>query len=70
MDTKMVMDLREGDVFAMKSGNDISYLAAKVLSVRSKCLDDVEINYEFEMFGTIYPRRDLLTKKSYVMMIE
>ena len=57
-------------MFALKSGNDISYLGAKVTSVRSKGVDEIEVMYEFEMFGTTYPRRDLLSKKSYVLMIE
>lgn len=65
---KMAKDLKKGDVFAMKS-TDISFHGAKVTSVRSKGVDEIEIHYEFEMYGTTYPRRDLLSKKSYVLII-
>ena len=66
---KMAKDLKKGDSFAMKS-TDISFHGAKVLSVKSKGVDEVEIQYEFTMYGTTYPRRDLLSKSSYVLMIE
>ena len=71
MDAKfrMAKDLRKGDVFAMKN-SDISFHGAKVIFVKSKGVDEIEINYEFTMFGTTYPRRDLLSKNSYVLMIE
>lgn len=65
---KKAGDLKKNDVFAMKS-TDISFLGAKVVSVKSKGVDEVEINYEFTIYGTTYPRRDLLSKNSYVMMI-
>ena len=65
---KMAKDLKKSDLFAMKS-TDISFHGATVLSVKSKGVDEVEIHYEFTMYGTTYSRRDLLSKNSYVMMI-
>jgi len=65
---KKAKDLRKGDLFAMRC-NDISFHQAKVLSVKVKGADEIEIHYEFEMFGTTYPRRDLLTKNSLLLMI-
>lgn len=62
-------EIRKGDVFAMRC-NDISFHEAKVTSVKVKGADEVEINYEFTMFGTTYPRRDLLTKNSLLLMIK
>lgn len=66
---KKAKDLKKGDLFAMK-GNDISFHEAKVTSVKVKGADEVEINYEFTMFGTTYPRRDLLTKGNLILVIE
>ena len=65
---KKAKDLKAGDLFGMKS-TDISFLGAKVLSVKSKGVDEVEIHYEFTMYGTTYPRRDLLSKSSLVLII-
>ena len=69
MNAKMAKELKAEDVFLMKS-TDISFHAAKVTSVRSKGVDEVEINYEFTIYGTTYPRRDLLSKGSLVLMID
>ena len=66
---KRAADLRAGDVFAMRN-TDISFHRAKVISLTSKDEFEVEINYEFTTFGKTYPRRDLLPKNSYVLMIE
>lgn len=71
MDAKLkkAKDLKNGDTFAMKS-NEISFLDAKVISIKSKDEYEVEINYEFELFGKMYNRRDLLPKKSYVLLVK
>lgn len=59
--------LKAGDVFAMRHSY-ISYLTAKVLCVEIKDDLEVQITYEFSLFGKTYPRRDLLPRNTSVMM--
>lgn len=66
---KTAKDLKAGVRFAMKN-SDISFNMAKVLSVTSKDELEIEISYEFEIFGKTYQRRDVLAKNSFVFVME
>ena len=61
--------LKAGDVFAMKN-SDISFHKATVISVAERGDLEVEVKYEFALFGTTHLRRELLPGSSYVIVME